>query len=76
MITPTSPSQLIIILVVVLLLFGAKRIPGLMKSLGTGMREFRKGTQEDYEVGEGEGAEELPGEGKPRSEQGASADKS
>ncbi len=30
-------------LVILLLLFGAKRIPELAKGLGTGIREFRKG---------------------------------
>ena len=39
-----SPIHLIIILVIVLLLFGAKRIPELAKGLGTGIREFKKGT--------------------------------
>jgi sec-independent protein translocase protein TatA len=41
-VTP-SPIQLIIVLVIVLLLFGAKKIPELAKGLGTGMREFRQG---------------------------------
>lgn len=38
-----SPSHLIFILVLVLLLFGAKRIPELAKSLGTGLKEVREG---------------------------------
>ena len=38
-----SPSHLIIVLVVVLLLFGAKRIPELAKGLGTGIKELREG---------------------------------
>ena len=42
--------ELIIALVIILLLFGAKRIPELAKGLGTGMREFRKGSRGDYEV--------------------------
>jgi sec-independent protein translocase protein TatA len=43
---------LIIALVIILLLFGAKRIPELAKGLGSGVREFRKGTRGDYEVEE------------------------
>ena len=43
-------TELIIALVIILLLFGAKRIPELAKGLGSGVREFRKGTREDYEV--------------------------
>jgi sec-independent protein translocase protein TatA len=37
---------LIIGLVVILLLFGAKRVPELARGLGSGVREFKKGTQE------------------------------
>jgi sec-independent protein translocase protein TatA len=37
-------TELIILLTIILLLFGAKRIPELAKGLGTGIREFRKGT--------------------------------
>ena len=45
-------TELIIALVIILLLFGAKRIPELAKGLGSGVREFRKGTRGDYEVEE------------------------
>src|SRR5437588_543301 len=38
-----SPSHLIILLVIILLLFGAKRIPELGRSLGQGMQEFNAG---------------------------------
>jgi sec-independent protein translocase protein TatA len=36
-----GPTELIILLVIVLLIFGPKRLPGLGKQLGTGMREFK-----------------------------------
>jgi sec-independent protein translocase protein TatA len=39
-----SPTHLLILLVIILLLFGAKRIPELGRSLGQGMREFKEGT--------------------------------
>jgi sec-independent protein translocase protein TatA len=42
-----SPFHLIIVLAIVLLLFGAKRIPELAKGLGTGMKEFREGISSD-----------------------------
>ena len=45
-------TELIIALVIILLLFGAKRIPELAKGLGSGVREFRKGSRGDYEVDE------------------------
>ena len=38
-----SPSHLIVVLAILLLLFGAKRIPELAKGLGTGIKEFREG---------------------------------
>jgi sec-independent protein translocase protein TatA len=38
--------ELIIGLVVILLLFGAKRVPELARGLGSGVREFKKGTKE------------------------------
>jgi sec-independent protein translocase protein TatA len=38
-----SPTHLLILLVIILLLFGAKRIPDLARSLGRGAREFREG---------------------------------
>ena len=34
-------SELIVIMVIVLLLFGGKKIPELMKGLGKGMKEFK-----------------------------------
>lgn len=38
-----GPWQIVIILVIVLLLFGGKKIPELMKGLGKGIREFKDG---------------------------------
>ena len=39
-------GELIIILVIILLLFGAKKIPDLMKGLGRGVRSFKEGMNE------------------------------
>jgi sec-independent protein translocase protein TatA len=39
--------ELIIILAIVLLLFGGKKLPELSKSLGESMRELRKGMSDD-----------------------------
>ncbi len=39
-------SEIFLILVVVLLLFGGKRLPELARSLGKGLAEFRRATQE------------------------------
>ena len=38
-----SPSHLIIVLAILLLIFGAKRIPELAKGLGKGIKELREG---------------------------------
>ncbi|MCX7797383.1 MAG: twin-arginine translocase TatA/TatE family subunit [Melioribacter sp.] len=39
-------SEILIIVLVVLLLFGAKKIPELAQGIGKGMREFRKALRE------------------------------
>ena len=44
-VTP-GPTDWIVILVIVLVLFGAKRIPELFRGLGQGMNEFRKAREE------------------------------
>lgn len=36
-----GPMELVLLLVLALLLFGAKRLPEIGRSLGTGMREFK-----------------------------------
>ena len=40
-------SELFIVAAIVLLLFGGKKIPELMKSMGQGVRYFKKGMTED-----------------------------
>ena len=52
-----GPTELIIVLTIILLLFGAKRIPELARGLGSGIREFKKGTR--GEVDEEKKGEEL-----------------
>lgn len=49
---PGGP-EILIVLAVVLLLFGAKRIPELARSLGSGARQFREGISGEDEI-EGE----------------------
>ena len=39
-------QELLIILVIVLVLFGANRLPELARSLGSSMKEFKKGVNE------------------------------
>jgi len=40
-----GPWQIVLIVLVVLLLFGGKKIPELMKGLGKGMKEFKDATK-------------------------------
>ena len=40
-------TEILVILAVVLLLFGGKKIPELMKGLGSGVKEFKKAAQDD-----------------------------
>lgn len=42
-----GPAELIIVLVIVLLLFGAKKLPDLASSMGRSIKEFRKATEEE-----------------------------
>ncbi len=51
----TSPTHLVLLLLIALLLFGAKRLPEIGRSLGHGMREFK---------------DSVTGEGPTRSEPG------
>ena len=42
-----GPWQVVLVAVVILLLFGGKKIPELMKGLGSGIKEFKKGVKEE-----------------------------
>tara|TARA_B100000614_G_C14420519_1_gene441736 strand:+ start:503 stop:682 length:180 start_codon:yes stop_codon:yes gene_type:complete len=42
-----GPWQVIIIVAVILLLFGGRKIPELMGGLGKGIKEFKKATKEE-----------------------------
>ncbi len=42
-----GPFEIILILVIVLLLFGGKKIPELMKGMGKGIKNFKEGINSD-----------------------------
>ena len=44
-----GPWKIILIAIVILLLFGGKKIPELMKGLGGGIKEFKKASKEEEE---------------------------
>jgi sec-independent protein translocase protein TatA len=55
-----GPLELAIVLLIVLVIFGPKRLPGLGRQLGSGMREFKdsitgKGSRDDDDDDEGAG---------------------
>ncbi|MGL2965415.1 twin-arginine translocase TatA/TatE family subunit [Flavobacterium sp. XGLA_31] len=52
-------SEWLVILVVVLLLFGGKKIPELMKGLGTGVREFKEAAKGEDKAAETKKEEET-----------------
>lgn len=41
-----GPLELLLVLLVILLLFGSKRLPDLARSLGRSLNEFKKGKEE------------------------------
>ena len=42
-----GPWQIVFLVVLVVLLFGGRKIPELMRGLGTGIKEFKDATKED-----------------------------
>ena len=40
-----GPTELIVIVLIVVLLFGGRKIPELMKGIGQGMKEFKKASR-------------------------------
>mgnify|MGYP000235540570 CR=1 FL=1 len=48
-----GPWQIVLIVVVVLLLFGGKKIPELMRGLGSGIKEFKDASKEDEKLESG-----------------------
>ena len=42
-----GPWQIVVVVVLVLLLFGGKKIPELMRGLGSGIKEFKDASKEE-----------------------------
>lgn len=45
-----SGMQILVIVLIVLILFGGKKIPELAKGLGTGLKDFKKAVKDDEEL--------------------------
>ena len=44
----TSPTHIVLLLLIALLLFGARRLPEIGRSLGSGMREFKDSVTDSH----------------------------
>ncbi|MCK0144123.1 twin-arginine translocase TatA/TatE family subunit [Arenibacter sp. F26102] len=47
-----GPMQIALVVAIVLLLFGGKKIPELMRGLGSGIKEFKDASKEDDKLEE------------------------
>ena len=45
-----SPTELLVVFLIVLILFGAKRIPEIARGLGQGIQEFKKAVRETQDT--------------------------
>ena len=64
-----GPWQVVIIAFVILLIFGGKKIPELMKGLGKGVKSFREGMNEiEDEVNQADETLKKDGDGSPKKE--------
>jgi len=55
-------GELIVILIIVLLLFGAKRIPEMARGIGSGIREFKKAASGELDEDDKKSAKSASGE--------------
>lgn len=51
--------QIVLIVVVVLLLFGGRKIPELMRGLGSGLKEFKNASKDGEEENNGDDEKKL-----------------
>lgn len=53
-----GPQQVVLIVIVILLIFGGKKIPELMRGLGSGIKEFKNASKDEPDAGKKEPEEE------------------
>lgn len=61
-----SPVQLLIVLLIVLVIFGAKRLPEIGRSMGSSAREFKKGITGDEDQASSQVQRSEPHDAEPR----------
>lgn len=54
-----GPTEIIIIVLIVVLLFGGRKIPELMRGIGQGMKEFKKATKDEPAKEKNNSADEI-----------------
>jgi sec-independent protein translocase protein TatA len=52
-----GPWEIVIIVLVIVLIFGGRKIPELMRGLGQGMKEFKNATKEEKDTNENQDTE-------------------
>jgi sec-independent protein translocase protein TatA len=67
---PIGPLELVLIVVIILLIFGARRLPELGRSLGSGMREFKDSVSKKSDSGSGDAEDAGSEAAKPALESG------
>ena len=50
-----GPLQIALVIVLVIVLFGASRVPGIMENIAKGARAFKKGLEDDSDSGDNDG---------------------
>ncbi len=56
-----GPTELLIMIGILVFIFGAKKIPELARGMGQGIKEFKKGLNEGEKEGSAEGEEKANG---------------
>jgi len=59
-----GPGEIVLVLLVLLILFGGKKLPGLARSLGSSVTEFKKGIRGDTEASDADEKKKLDPPGK------------
>ncbi len=62
-------TEIILIVLLILLLFGAKKIPELMRGVGRGVKEFKDAVSKDYSKEDGDPTENKSDKPAPKSEE-------
>ncbi len=71
MFSQIGPLEIVVVLVIVLLIFGPKRLPQLGRQMGRGMREFKDSVTGDRDDGDDRALDAAPEDREPAAKQAA-----